>query len=193
MVGSWAGPPAMMNIFHKMFGSHSCPAIIQQNSFSNFQHYFIQKVGPFLSVTGSQVYVYASIGRLAALSVYMPAPQCSMLQVARPMCNYWSQGCRLGLPSTTRLAGWCGGKKNANFLSVTPKLFAPKVISGAPWCFGNSCSSHSQVINKQTYTHTHTHVLPYVVRRSMHSILAACMSVHLCVISQRGRCIMELL
>ena len=45
MVGSWAGPPAMMNIFHKMFGSHSCPTIIQQNNFSNFQHYFIQKVG----------------------------------------------------------------------------------------------------------------------------------------------------
>jgi len=44
MVGSWAGPPAMMTIFHKMFGSHSCPAIIQQNNFSNFQHYFIQKV-----------------------------------------------------------------------------------------------------------------------------------------------------
>ena len=51
MVGSWAGPPAMMNIFHKMFGSHSCPTIIQQNNFSNFQHYFIQKVGSLLRWT----------------------------------------------------------------------------------------------------------------------------------------------
>ena len=48
MVGSWAGPPAMMNIFHKMFGSHSCPKIIQQNNFSIFQHYFIQKVGSLM-------------------------------------------------------------------------------------------------------------------------------------------------
>jgi hypothetical protein len=46
MVGSWAGPPAMLNIFQKMFSSHSCPSIIRQNNFSNLQHYFIQKTIP---------------------------------------------------------------------------------------------------------------------------------------------------
>ena len=44
MVTSWAGPPAMMNIFRKMYGSHSCPAIIRQNNFTHFQHYFLLKV-----------------------------------------------------------------------------------------------------------------------------------------------------
>ena len=44
MVATWQGPPAMMAIFRKMFGSHSCPAIIRQNNFTNFQHYFILKV-----------------------------------------------------------------------------------------------------------------------------------------------------
>lgn len=57
MVGSWAGPPAMMNIFHKMFGSHSCPMIIRQNNFSNFQHYFIQKVGRLFSLTIDWLFV----------------------------------------------------------------------------------------------------------------------------------------
>ncbi|XP_062579980.1 transcription initiation factor TFIID subunit 2-like [Saccostrea cucullata] len=46
MVGVWAGPPAMMTIFRKMFGSHSCPAIIRQNNFSNLQHYFLLKTIP---------------------------------------------------------------------------------------------------------------------------------------------------
>lgn len=46
MVSTWAGPPAMMTIFKKMFGSHSCPNIIRQNNFSNFQHYFLQKAIP---------------------------------------------------------------------------------------------------------------------------------------------------
>ncbi|XP_070386119.1 transcription initiation factor TFIID subunit 2-like [Dermacentor albipictus] len=46
MVSTWAGPPAMMTIFRKMFGSHSCPHIIRQNNFSNFQHYFLQKAIP---------------------------------------------------------------------------------------------------------------------------------------------------
>ncbi|XP_078318588.1 transcription initiation factor TFIID subunit 2-like isoform X2 [Crassostrea virginica] len=46
MVGVWAGPPAMMTIFRKMFGSHSCPAIIRQNTFSNFQNYFLLKTIP---------------------------------------------------------------------------------------------------------------------------------------------------
>ncbi|KAK3090048.1 hypothetical protein FSP39_008810, partial [Pinctada imbricata] len=47
MVSSaWNGPPAMMTIFRKLFGSHSCPAIIRQNNFSNFQHYFLLKTIP---------------------------------------------------------------------------------------------------------------------------------------------------
>ncbi|PVD22834.1 hypothetical protein C0Q70_16090 [Pomacea canaliculata] len=46
MVSTWAGPPAMMNMFRKMFGSHSCPTIIRQNNFTNFQHYFILKAMP---------------------------------------------------------------------------------------------------------------------------------------------------
>ncbi|ELT93532.1 hypothetical protein CAPTEDRAFT_221667 [Capitella teleta] len=48
MVGSWAGPPAMMTIFRKLFGSHSCPTIVRQNHFNNFQHYFLQKAIPGL-------------------------------------------------------------------------------------------------------------------------------------------------
>ena len=47
---TWAGPPAMLNIFRKMFGSHSCPSIIRQNNFTNLQHYFIQKVRQGLSI-----------------------------------------------------------------------------------------------------------------------------------------------
>ncbi|XP_052258217.1 transcription initiation factor TFIID subunit 2-like isoform X2 [Dreissena polymorpha] len=46
MVASWAGPPAMLMIFRKMFGSHSCPSIVRQNNFSNFQHYFLIKAIP---------------------------------------------------------------------------------------------------------------------------------------------------
>ncbi|GAB1607249.1 hypothetical protein Ahia01_001008300, partial [Argonauta hians] len=46
MVSSWAGPPAMMTIFRKMFGSYSCPMIIRQNNFSNFQQYFLLKTIP---------------------------------------------------------------------------------------------------------------------------------------------------
>ncbi|XP_064625594.1 transcription initiation factor TFIID subunit 2-like [Lineus longissimus] len=46
MVSSWAGPPAMMTIFRKMFGSHSCSTIVKQNNFTNFQHYFLQKTIP---------------------------------------------------------------------------------------------------------------------------------------------------
>lgn len=44
MVATWAGPPAMLAIFRKLFGSASCRRIIKQNNFSNFQHYFLQKV-----------------------------------------------------------------------------------------------------------------------------------------------------
>ncbi|XP_053395431.1 transcription initiation factor TFIID subunit 2-like isoform X2 [Mercenaria mercenaria] len=46
MVTSWAGPPAMLNIFRKMFGSHSCPSIVRQNNFVKFQQYFILKAIP---------------------------------------------------------------------------------------------------------------------------------------------------
>ncbi|XP_075220832.1 TATA-box binding protein associated factor 2 [Lycorma delicatula] len=43
---NWAGPPAMLAIFRKLFGSFSCPPIIRQNNFSNLQHYFLQKTIP---------------------------------------------------------------------------------------------------------------------------------------------------
>ena len=43
MVINWAGPPAMISLFRKMFGSHSCPDIVRRNNFTNFQHYFLQK------------------------------------------------------------------------------------------------------------------------------------------------------
>ncbi|KAK3592160.1 hypothetical protein CHS0354_019451 [Potamilus streckersoni] len=46
MESQWAGPPAMMTIFRKMFGSHSCPSIIRQNNFNNFQHYHLLKTIP---------------------------------------------------------------------------------------------------------------------------------------------------
>lgn len=46
MVTSWQGPPAMLNIFRKLFGSFSAPHIIKQNNFTNFQHYFLQKTIP---------------------------------------------------------------------------------------------------------------------------------------------------
>ncbi|BFZ20925.1 hypothetical protein BsWGS_23965 [Bradybaena similaris] len=46
MVGTWTGPPAMITIFRKMFGSHSCPFIIRQNNFSNFHHYYLLKTMP---------------------------------------------------------------------------------------------------------------------------------------------------
>ena len=47
MVATWAGPPAMLAIFRKLFGSASCRRIIKQNNFTNFQHYFLQKVRAF--------------------------------------------------------------------------------------------------------------------------------------------------
>ncbi|RWS30072.1 Transcription initiation factor TFIID subunit 2-like protein, partial [Leptotrombidium deliense] len=46
MAATWSGPPAMMTIFKKLFGSHSCPHIIKLNNFSNFQNYFLQKAMP---------------------------------------------------------------------------------------------------------------------------------------------------
>lgn len=46
MAASWTGPPAMMTLFRKLFGSFSCPHIIKLNSFNNFQLYFLQKSMP---------------------------------------------------------------------------------------------------------------------------------------------------
>ncbi|CAG9763929.1 unnamed protein product [Ceutorhynchus assimilis] len=46
MVANWAGPPAMLAIFRKFFGSFAAPHIVKQNNFENFQHYFIQKTIP---------------------------------------------------------------------------------------------------------------------------------------------------
>ncbi|KAH8305210.1 hypothetical protein KR018_003027, partial [Drosophila ironensis] len=46
MVASWSGPPAMLNIYRKFFGSFSAPHIIKLNNFSNFQLYFLQKAIP---------------------------------------------------------------------------------------------------------------------------------------------------
>ncbi len=46
MVANWAGPPAMLAIFRKLFGSFAAPHIIRQNSFTNFQHYHLQKTIP---------------------------------------------------------------------------------------------------------------------------------------------------
>ncbi|CAH0555152.1 unnamed protein product [Brassicogethes aeneus] len=46
MVANWAGPPAMLAIFRKLFGSFAAPHIIKQNNFQNFQHYYLQKTIP---------------------------------------------------------------------------------------------------------------------------------------------------
>jgi len=42
MAASWDGPPAMLVIFKRMFGSFAANNIIKQNDFSNLQHYFLQ-------------------------------------------------------------------------------------------------------------------------------------------------------
>ena len=46
MAASWDGPPAMLVIFKKMFGSFAASHIIKQNDFSNLQSYFLQKEIP---------------------------------------------------------------------------------------------------------------------------------------------------
>lgn len=46
MITSWQGPPAMLALFMKFFGSFSASHIIRQNNFSNFQLYFLQKTIP---------------------------------------------------------------------------------------------------------------------------------------------------
>ena len=51
MEGHWAGPPAMMNIFRNMFGSHLCPLIVRRNNFANFQRYLLQKHIPIAMAT----------------------------------------------------------------------------------------------------------------------------------------------
>ena len=43
MGSNWTGPPAMLNLFRKMFGSPSCPHIVRMNKFDKFHLYFIQK------------------------------------------------------------------------------------------------------------------------------------------------------
>lgn len=46
--GGWQAPTSMINIYKKLFGSHSCPHIIRLNNFSptNLQSYFLQKTIP---------------------------------------------------------------------------------------------------------------------------------------------------
>ena len=44
MASSWEGPPPMLQLFKKMFGSFAASHIILQNNFSTLQTYFIQKV-----------------------------------------------------------------------------------------------------------------------------------------------------
>ncbi|KAF0292861.1 Transcription initiation factor TFIID subunit 2 [Amphibalanus amphitrite] len=51
LVSSWSGQPAMMVIFRKMFGSKSCPHIVQLNDFENLQVYYIQKTIPIAMAT----------------------------------------------------------------------------------------------------------------------------------------------
>ena len=42
MAASWDGPPAMLVIFKRMFGSFAANNIIKQNDFSQLQNYFLQ-------------------------------------------------------------------------------------------------------------------------------------------------------
>lgn len=46
--GGWQAPTSMINIYKRLFGSHSCPHIIKLNNFSptNLQSYFLQKTIP---------------------------------------------------------------------------------------------------------------------------------------------------
>lgn len=46
--GGWQAPTSMINIYKRLFGSHSCPHIIRLNNFSptNLQSYFLQKIIP---------------------------------------------------------------------------------------------------------------------------------------------------
>ena len=44
MAGSWDGPPAMLPMFKRLYGSFTAAHIIKQNDFSSLQSYFLQKV-----------------------------------------------------------------------------------------------------------------------------------------------------
>lgn len=46
--GGWQAPTSMINIYKRLFGSHTCPHIIRLNTFSttNLQMYFLQKTIP---------------------------------------------------------------------------------------------------------------------------------------------------
>ncbi|XP_072045257.1 LOW QUALITY PROTEIN: transcription initiation factor TFIID subunit 2-like [Amphiura filiformis] len=46
LVASYSGHTAMIAIFKRLFGAYSCPDIVRQNKFSNFQSYFLQKTIP---------------------------------------------------------------------------------------------------------------------------------------------------
>lgn len=46
MIGSWAGPPAMLNLFTRFFFCESSPPIVKMNNFANLQQYFMQKTLP---------------------------------------------------------------------------------------------------------------------------------------------------
>ncbi|OQR68760.1 transcription initiation factor TFIID subunit 2-like, partial [Tropilaelaps mercedesae] len=43
---TWPGPPAMIGIFRKLYGSYASPSMVKQNNFSNFQQYFLQQAIP---------------------------------------------------------------------------------------------------------------------------------------------------
>ena len=47
MASTWDGPPAMLTIFKKMFGSFAAGHICKQNDFSSLQGYFLQKEIPY--------------------------------------------------------------------------------------------------------------------------------------------------
>ena len=46
MASNWEGPPAMLVMFKKMFGSFAAGHMVKQNDFSSLQCYFLQKEIP---------------------------------------------------------------------------------------------------------------------------------------------------
>ncbi|KAF6025696.1 TAF2 [Bugula neritina] len=42
----WSGPPPMLHVFQKKFGSNSCSNIVRQLKFKNFQSYYLQRALP---------------------------------------------------------------------------------------------------------------------------------------------------
>lgn len=69
MVANWNGPPAMMQIFRKMFGSFSCPNIIRQHDFTSLQNYYILKVCRFVIITLTCLFHYICILQIANLGI----------------------------------------------------------------------------------------------------------------------------